>query len=177
MSVVITVPDVADVSEVVETRKGFVTGLSESYGAGRRYAATLVAYFRTRGYGEEWLSMSHDAKGVSADAMREERDALYADLRAAGHSNPSVKWKQIKGYAADLIKAESADGETDETETETDSNGKRETRPVQVRMLDDLKALYKMCKREKLKLTPQQNEAHTYITSALASLGVDVSML
>ena len=175
MSVVITVPDVADVSEVVETRKGFIVGLNESYGAGKRYAATLVAYFRTRGYGEEWLSMSHDAKGASGDAMREERDALYADLRSAGHSNPSVKWKQIKGYALELIKAESAD-EADEAD-EAESNGKRETRPVQLRLIDDLKALYKMCKREKLKLTPQQNEAHTYITSALASLGVDVSML
>ena len=177
MTVVITVPDVADASEVVETRKGFVTGLSESYGAGRRYAATLVAYFRTCGFGEQWLTMPHDAKGPAGDAMRDERDTLYADLRSAGHTNPSVKWKQIKGYALQLVKAESGEDESGEDETETDSNGKRETRPVQVRMIDDLKALYKMCKREKLKLTPQQNEAHTYITSALNSLGVDVSML
>ncbi len=177
MTVVVTVPDVADASEVVETRKGFVTGLSESYGAGRRYAATLVAYFRTCGFGEQWLTMAHDTKGHAGDAMRDERDALYADLRSAGHTNPSVKWKQIKGYAVDLLKAESGEADESDAESDADSNGKRETRPIQVRMLDDLKALYKMCKREKLKLTPQQNEAHTYITSALNSLGVDVSML
>jgi hypothetical protein len=172
-NVIVTVPDVAEVSEVIETRCEFVAALGSTYGAGRRYAATLIAFFRTRGMGERWVTMAHDHKGAEGDAMREERDALYTALREGGHSNPSVKWKQIKDHAVDLLKIES--GEPEES-TESGS-GKKETRSVQLRMVEDLTSLYKLGKREKLKLTPAQAQAHTHIASALNALGVDISQL
>jgi hypothetical protein len=172
-NVIVTVPDVADVSDVAESRNGFVASLGVVYGAGKEYAATLIAYFRTKGYGEEWLTMAHDQKGASGDAMREERDALYAALRAGKHSNPSVKWKQIKDHAADLLKIESGEPE----ESTEQSTGNKETRSIQLRMVEDLTGLYKMGKREKLKLTPAQAQAHTHIASALNAIGVDISQL
>jgi hypothetical protein len=172
-NVIVTVPDVADVSDVAESRNGFVASLGVVYGAGKEYAATLIAYFRTKGYGEEWLTMAHDQKGASGDAMREERDALYAALRAGGHSNPTVKWGQIKDHARALLKIESGEPESEPAA----SAGKKETRSIQLRMVEDLTGLYKMGKREKLKLTPAQAQAHTHIASALNAIGVDISQL
>jgi len=108
--VTVTIPAVATAASVAAIRGEYVSGLTVAYGSGRKYAAELLAFFRAEGFGEEWLTMAHDAKGAAGDSMREERDSLYADLKASGHSNPSVKWKQIKGYALDLIKAESTEG-------------------------------------------------------------------
>ena len=108
--------------------------------------------------------------------MRTERDALYSALRDAKHSNPSVKWKQIKGYAADLVRAEL--GESEESESEGEGSGKaKHTRSTQLRLIEDLTSLFKLCKREKKDLTPAQSEAWTHITSALDALGVDTSQL
>ena len=174
--ITVTVPSTVTPERVAESRSAFVNSLTSSYGAGRVYAADLLGFFRESGFGDAWLAMAHDAKGASADAMRAERDTLYAALRDAKHSNPSVKWKQIKGYAADLIRAEL--GESEESESEGEGSGKaKHTRSTQLRLIEDLTSLYKLCKREKKELTPAQSEVWTYITSALDALGVDTSQL
>lgn len=175
VTVTVTVPASADAREVTAARTAFVDTLTSNYGAGRKYAATLVGFFRAAGFGDDWLTMAHDAKGEAGDAMRTERDALYAGLKGAGHSNPSVKWKQIKGYALDLIKAEAGEDDTDEA-SEGEGNAKH-TRSPQLRMVEDLTALYKMCKRESKTLTDAQRKASLHIGAALADLGVDISTL
>lgn len=174
MENIVTIPEAVTASQVAEARSAFVGSLSASYGAGRVYAASLVALL-----GTAWITLAHDAKGAEGDAMRAERDALYADLRKAGHSNPSVKWKQIKGYAADLVKAEEgADAEEGEGEGEGESTGgAKHTRSIQLRLIEELSTLYKACKREKGTLTQAQNDAFTHVSAALAALGVDISQL
>lgn len=171
MDTTITIPDSVTPEMVTKARGEFVGALSSTYGAGRRFAAVLIAAL-----GTEWVTMAHDAKGEAGDAMRVERDALYADLRAAGHSNPSVKWKQIKGYASELLAAEDGEGEGEDGEGEGKGSAKH-TRTPQLRLIEDLTALHKMCKREGNKLTNAQVKASLHISAALGDLGVDVSKL
>ena len=173
MDTTITIPDCVTPEMVTEARGEFVGALSSTYGAGRRFAAVLIGLL-----GTEWITMAHDAKGEAGDAMRVQRDALYTDLRNAGHTNPSVKWKQIKGYAADLIRAESGEGEGESAEGEGEGEGKaKHTRTPQLRLIEDLTALHKMCKRESKTLTEGQRKASLHIAAALGDLGVDVSKL
>lgn len=166
--------------DVAGARRFYVEALGSTYGAARKYAAALVEYFEGEGYGYEWITMPHDQKGEAGDAMREERDALYADLKKAGHSNPSVKWKQIKGYAAEIVKAANPqpEGEGEGAEGEGEGSGKaKHARSLQLRLVEDLTSLFKACKREGSKMSTGQRDAHTHITSALRALGVDTSSL
>lgn len=178
-TITITVPTTINVEAVAQSRATFVESLGTTYGAARTYAANLVAYFRSEGFGTEWITMTHDAKGAAGDSMRAERDTLYAALKSAGHSNPSVKWKQIKGYAAELIKAEETeDGEAEGKDGEAEGSDKaKHTRSIQLRLIEDLSTLFKACKRESKTLTEQQRKAFTFISSALDGLGIDVSTL
>ncbi len=179
MDSIVTIPASVTPEKVAESRNAFVGALSSTYGAGRVYAANLVAFFDAQGFGTAWITMAHDHKGADGDAMRAERDSLYTALKESkGHSNPSVKWKQIKGYAADIVRAdagETAEGETAEGEGE--GSGKKNTRSSQLRLVEDLVSLHKMCKREAKKLTEPQRKAALHISAALADLGVDLNSL
>ena len=166
MTATVTIPNNVTPEQVGKARGAFVDSLSSNYGAGRVYAATLVGLL-----GTQWITMAHDHKGAEGDAMRAERDALYADLKAAEHSNPSVKWKQIKGYAAELT-ADPADADA-----EGEGSGKKTTRSTQLRLVEDLVALHKMCKRESKNLTTEQHKAALHIAAALADLSIDLNTL
>ena len=168
MDTVITIPNDVTPEQVEKARGAFVDSLSSNYGAGRVYAATLVGLL-----GTAWITMPHDQKGAEGNAMRGERDALYAALKAAGHTNPSVKWKQIKGYAAELT-ADPADAGA---ETDAEGSGKKTTRSTQLRLIEDLTALHKHCKSKAKDLTEPQRKAALHIDAALADLGVDLSTI
>jgi hypothetical protein len=175
MSMTVTIPDNVTPAQLTESRNGFAQASGQVYGAGRTYAANLLGFL-----GTAWIEMAHDAKGAEGDAMRTERDALYAALRALPipHSNPSVKWKQIKDHARSILaeQAKAEGGEdTAEGETEGSGNGKH-TRTLQLRLIEDLTTLYKACKKEKAR-TEQQSKAMLHIAAALADLGVDISKL
>ena len=131
--------------------------------------------------GVSWITMPHDQKGPEGDAMRTERDELYKLLRARNHSNPSVKWKQIKDHANDIL-AEQAKAEAKArgeavVEIEAPKGGAKHNRSTQLTLIEDLTTLWKRCKRESKTLTDAQRKAHMHIGSALSDLGVDVSML
>ena len=176
MSVIVTIPNSVTQEQVAESRGKFVQVGGELYGAGRKYAANLLGFL-----GTAWIELAHDAKGAEGDAMRTERDALYAALRALPipHSNPSVKWKQIKDHARSILaeqaKAEGGEDAEGEGEAEGSGNGKH-TRTLQLRLIEDLTTLYKACKKEKAR-TEQQSKAMLHIAAALADLGVDISKL
>lgn len=170
MDTVVTIPNNVTPEQVERARGAFVDSLSSNYGAGRTYAATLVGLL-----GMAWITMPHDQKGAEGNAMRAERDALYADLKAAGHSNPSVKWKQIKGYAAELT-ADPADADAD-ADADSEGSGKKTTRSTQLRLIEDLTALHKHCKSKAKDLTEPQRKAALHIDAALADLGVDLNTI
>ena len=175
MSTIVTIPANVTPAELTESRDGFAQASGHVYGAGRKYAANLLGFL-----GTAWIELAHDAKGAEGDAMRTERDALYAALRALPipHSNPSVKWKQIKDHARSIL-AEQAQAEGGEGEGEGEAEGSgnsKHTRTLQLRLIEDLTTLYKACKKEKAR-TDQQSKAMLHIGAALADLGVDISKL
>lgn len=178
--VTVTAPMSVSANRVAKSRAVYVEFLGKIYGAGKQYATDLLEYFTDAGFGTEWLDMAHDAKGPSGDAMRTERDALYEDLRKAGHSNPSVKWKQIKDHARAILAEQNPapEGEGEgEGEDEGEGGNTKHTRSMQLRLIQDLCTLHKACKREARTLTEQQRQASVHIASALTALGVDLNGL
>lgn len=163
--------------DIGKLREAFANVDNEADIKAGEYAAGLLQTL-----GVAWLTMPHDQKGPEGDAMRAERDALYALLRARKnpHKNPSVKWGQIKKHAtamlAEQAKAEAlARGEIIvETETE---GGAKHTRSTQATLVQDLTTLYKHCKRNSKTLTDAQRKAQLHIGAALTDLGVSVNML
>jgi hypothetical protein len=159
----------APAQTLVAAREGFVNAVGAEYGAAKVYAQTLVVEF-----GAEWVDAAHDAPGATMDAFRVERAELYKGLKAAGHSNPSVKLKQIKDHARAILARESAvDGEDGEGAGEGEGAGgeKKERRSVQLRMVEELISLYKFAKRSVL--NEAQAAAFRSIAQALRDLGVN----
>jgi hypothetical protein len=158
----------APAQTLVAAREGFVNAVGAEYGAGKVYAQTLVAEF-----GSVWIDAAHDAPGADMDLFRVERAELYKGLKAAGHSNPSVKLKQIKDHARAILAREAAvDGEgAGEGEGESAGGEKKERRSVQLRMVEELIALYKFAKRSVL--NEAQANAFRMIGQALRDLGVN----
>ena len=177
-SVIVTVPNNVSESQVDESCDAFVNASGVAYGAGRTFAANLLGFL-----GTEWIDMAHDAKGEAGDKMRAQRDKMYAKLRALPipHSNPSVKWKQIKDHARSILaeqeKAEREAAGEPEPEASEGSGKAKHTRSPQLRYVEDLTGLYKMGKREAKTLTAAQQKVHTLVTAALSELGVDISQL
>lgn len=176
---IVTVPNIVSSQEVERSCDEFVHASGAAYGAGRRHAANLIGFL-----GTQWITMAHDEKGEAGNAMRKQRDLMYTKLRALPipHSNPSVKWKQIKDHAQNILaeqaKAERIAAGEAEPETDEDNGGaKKTTRSTQLRMIEDLTGLYKLCKREEKKLTEQQRKASLHISAALADLGVDLTTM
>lgn len=164
----------APAARINELRQGYVSMEGNLKIKAAAYAEGLLEYL-----GLEWLTMAHDAKGPAGDAMREERDLLYTALRAVGHTNPSVKWKQIKDHARAILgereKAEAiARGETPAEESKGEA---KHTRSTQLTLIEDLTRLYKHCKRNAKELTDAQRKAHLHIGAALADMGIDISAL
>jgi hypothetical protein len=153
-----------------EARTQYVSMVGGEYGAGKIYAQFLINEF-----GEEWIDAAHDAPGANMDAFRKERSVLYAAIKPH-HSNPSVKLKQIKDHArnilAAMVKAESAEGESAEGSGESaEGSGKRELRSVQRRMLEDLTEMYRFLNRATL--NEGQAKARLCIRQALVDIGVE----
>lgn len=165
----VTVTPVSAPVDREQARKQYVSAVGSEYGLGKVYAQFLINDF-----GIEWIEAAHDAPGAEMDKFRVERSAFYADLKAVGHSNPSVKLKQIKDHARNILKALEgpAEGESTEGEgAEGESAGKREVRSVQVRMIEELLALYKFCKKSVL--DEKQSASFRSIGQALRDLGVN----
>ena len=177
MEAIVTTPNiVSPTSSVVLSalRAAYVEGEGALKIKAKAYAQGLLDEL-----GTAWLTMAHDEKGAAGDAMRAERDALYEGLRKAGHTNPSVKWKQIKDHAREILDTKAreeaiAAGFTP-VEEESEGSGKaNHARSLQLRLVEDLTTLYKACKKAKAK-TNEQTQAMTHIVSALNALGVDIS--
>lgn len=159
---------------LVEAREGFVGAVGAEYGAAKVYANELIEQF-----GTFWIEAAHDAPGASMDAFRAERAELYKGLKAAGHTNPSVKLKQVKDHARRIVAERAAQEAREAGEepapSEGEGSGKREVRSVQRRMVEELQDLYKFCKKQVL--NEQQVNAFRSIGQALRDLGVNTDNL
>ena len=159
---------------VIEARNALVKAESKSYGARITYAVELNSMA-----GSAWYRDGAE-KVVTVET---EKSNLYAALKKVGHSNPSKVWGDIKKYA--LIDAQEkglfgevkpVEGEAGEGESTGGANANA-PRPTQLRLIEELTALYKLCDKEKAFLTPQQKIAGLKISEALLALGVDLNMI
>jgi hypothetical protein len=112
------------------------------------------------------------------------KDEYYKGLKGIGYSNPSNAWKMIKQYAQEDACDRSMFGEmpTTKGEGEGESEGEGEgnakhARPLNLRLIEELTSLYKVCKREEKVLTDKQAKCFVHIASALTALGVELTLI
>ena len=141
-------------ASLVQAREAAADALVRGYGATKAYASEL-----TNEFGLGWYEKDADnAAGVAT-----EKKAFYAALKAGGHSNPSVAWGRVVKEA----KAAEAD---------EDSDGANHTRSLTLRLIEELTKLHKAGKKADGPSTREVN-ALTFVASALAEMGVDISTL
>lgn len=131
------------------------------YGAERKYAEGLCMVLPA-----EWYLVEHNDSSDNAKPVHAEKKALYEVLKAAKHTNPSVVWARVRKYAAELI-----EGKPETTEGESTGNA-RHTRSLDLRLIEDLGALWKALGRAD-SLSDKQAQCKAHICSALLAMGVD----
>ena len=153
-------------SDLQTLRHNVAEAVVRQYGAERAYAEALCGVLPA-----EWYRVEHNDKGEHAKPVHAEKKALFEVLKAANHSNASTVWARVRKYAQEYIEG------VPETEGETEGDGNaRHARPLDLRLIEDLTALWKACNRAE-SLSPKQADCKTYIGSALMAMGVDLSMI
>ena len=160
---------------VIEARNALVKAESKSYGARITYAVELNSMA-----GSAWYRDGAE-KVVTVET---EKSNLYAALKKVGHSNPSKVWGDIKKYALIDAQEKGLFGETKPVGEGEDGEGEstgganiNAPRPLQLRLIEELTALYKVCDKEKAFLEPHQKTASLHITLALEALGVNLGLI
>jgi hypothetical protein len=148
-------------SNIVELRDAVGDAVKRQYGATRAYAIALCEWLPADWFEVEHNSLKEEDKPVLAEAK-----AFRASLKAAGHSNPSVMWTRVRAEGKAHMH-----GPAEESAT-----GPKPQRSFQLRLIEELTALFKAGKREE-SLSDQQQNAMTGIASALSALGVDISAI
>ena len=143
-----------------------------AYGAERKYAEALCGH--GSGLPAEWYLVEHRDTSEPAKAVHKEKQDLFTVLKAAKHTNPSTVWARVRKYAQEHC--EGPKGETATAEGETESNGAQPNRSLTLRYVEELTLLFKAGNRAESK-TDKERNAHTYIGSALAALGIDLATL
>jgi len=167
MSVNVTTP--TTFSAIATLRVAAIDADRGAYGARLNYAVGLndiadCAWYDIEGNG-----------GKLPEAIQGEKDAYYKGLKEIGYSNPSNAWKMIKQYAkADAVKR-GLFGEVAEVEATSEGAGSK-ARPLDLRLVEELTALYKACTKPE-SLSAKQQGAFDGIKAALKSMGVDVALI
>ena len=157
---------------------------ANSYGAMRAYAIELNNQFA--GLSLDWYAVEHKDNGVEANMIHAEKNELYKALHTAHHNgkhpNPSVVWARVRQYGAEESGIEARQGEAEfgETDSAVEASGTaRHTRSLSLRMIEELSTLFKAGQKSTRDgtITTKETEALTYVSSALASLGIDLSSI
>jgi hypothetical protein len=159
---------------VIEARNNVVKAETGSYGAKRNYAAML-----NNAVSFAWMNKDSEKSPL----IEAERQSLMSSLKAANHSNPHKVWADVKKYAIEdaqerglfgMVKPEPAESGEAESTGNANINAPR---PLQLRLVEELTALYKVCDKEKAFLTDKQRAASLHITKALEALGVNLGLI
>lgn len=154
-------------SEIESLRHNVAVATESAYGAMRKYAEGLCGVLPA-----EWYLVEHNDSSDTAKPVHAEKKALFAELKAVNHSNPSTIWARVRKYAQEFMEGAPEKSEGGEGE----SVGKRETRSLELRLVEDLTALWKACGRAE-SLSDKQSQCKTHIGSALTAMGVDLSLI
>lgn len=152
-------------------RKGVADAVVRAYGAERDYAVALNAMF----VGFDWFDVEANDTTEGAKPVHAEKKALYVELKAAKHSNPSTVWARIRKYGREERHGKPAEGESAEGAGESEGAGNA-PRDAVTRNVEELIALYKFNAKQE-SLPEKVRQAQVHIASALNALGVDLSML
>ena len=148
-------------------RQGVADAVKRAYGAERDYAIKVCEVLPFA-----WYLVEHNDKGEDAKQVHAEKKALFKALNEAEHTNPSTVWARVRKYAQEYI-----EGKQEKPEGETDSSvGARHNRSLNLRLIEELSTLFKACKNAE-SLSDREQDAQTYITSALIALGVDTGAI
>jgi hypothetical protein len=162
----VTVTQVSTVT-LEALRQGVADAVKRAYGAERDYAHKLCDVLPV-----EWYLVEHNDKGEDAKQVHAEKKALFKALNEAEHTNPSTVWARVRKYAQEHI-----EGKPEKTEGSTDTSvGARHNRSLNLRLIEELSTLFKACKNAE-SLSDREQDAQTYITSALIALGVDTGAI
>ena len=153
--------DDAAPSNIIELRNAVGDAVKRQYGATKAYAVALCDFLPA-----DWFEVEHNSLREEDKPVLAEAKAFRAALKAAGHSNPSVMWTRVRAEGKAHMH-----GPAEESAT-----GPKPQRSFQLRLIEELTALFKAGKREE-SLSDQQQNAMTGIASALAALGVDISSI
>lgn len=149
----------------------------KEYGSHIRIAAKLNDLLPFAWYDLDPKEVSDDAK-----ALKPHKDALYAALKKAGHTNPSVPFGRMRDYGRNLRAGLAPNGKTladgsplpnnvsEEGEGEGANPAKRS--PM-LRNVEELTALWKFNDKQ-ADLPAKIADAQKHIVAALAALGIDV---
>lgn len=168
MTVNVTTP--MTLSTIATLRVAAIDADRGAYGARLNYAAGLnditdVAWYDIEANG-----------GKLPENIEGEKKAYYDGLKGIGYSNPSNAWKMIKQYAKQDAIKRALFGEVAEVgATESDGAGSK-ARPLDLRLVEELTALYKACTKPD-SLSAKQAGAFAGIKQALSAMGVDVSLI
>lgn len=160
---------------VIEARKEVVISERGSYGAKKKYAKELNNAMPYAWYAKD---------AEKSPLIESERQNLMQDLKSINHSNPHKIWADIKGYALEDAQERGLFGEVkpvaDAKPAEGESTGNANInapRPLQLRLVEELTTLYKVCEKDKAFLTNDQKSCALFITKALEALKVNVGMI
>jgi hypothetical protein len=142
-----------------------------AYGAEREYAEALCSVLPA-----EWYLVEHRDTSEPAKAVHKEKQDLFTVLKAAKHTNPSTVWARVRKYAQEHCEGPKGETATGEGEGEGESSGAQPNRSLTLRYVEELTLLFKAGNRAESK-TDKERNAHTYIGSALAALGIDLATL
>lgn len=161
-----TVTTVSTVS-LEALRQGVADAVKRAYGAERDYAIKVCEVLPFA-----WYLVEHNDKGEDAKQVHAEKKALFKALNEAEHTNPSTVWARVRKYAQEHM-----EGKPEKTEGSTDTSvGARHNRSLNLRLIEELSTLFKACKNAE-SLSDREQDAQTYITSALIALGVDTGAI
>lgn len=153
-------------------RKGVADAVVRAYGAERDYAIALNALF----VGFDWFEIEANDSSETAKPVHGEKKALYVELKAAKHSNPSTVWARIRKYGREERHGKPAEGAEGAEGTGEGEGAGNTPRDAVTRNVEELIALYKFNARQE-SLPTKVHEAQKFIASALMALGVDLSMV
>ena len=152
----------------IETlRKGVADAVKRAYGAERNYAIALNAMFST-----DWFAVEANDTSETAKPVHAEKKALYVELNAIKHKNPSTVWARIRKYGKEERYGKP---EGEGTEGEGTGAGSNDRAPM-LRNVEELTALYKFNARQE-QLPEKVAQAQRHIIQALSALGVDINLL
>jgi len=153
-----------------------VEATNKAYGAHIRIAAKFNQLMNFA-----WFDIAPNEKSEANKTLQGYKAALYAALKLAGHTNPSVPFKRICDYGRNLANGLAPNGKTtidgQPVEAASDSDGAAPApRSAMLRNVEELTALWKFNDKQD-GLPAKVALAQKHIEAALKALGLDVATI